>query len=157
MIVRLASEDDLPGLMGIEEVCFGSEKFSQETVLAFLVRDDAFVVVAEESGEFVGSAMCIVSEEQLEGRIASLAVPESMRGRGIGGMLLGQCEEVFEGLGMTTCSLEVETVNQPAISMYTSHGYEVTGIIPDFYGLGRPAYAMIKRIPARDEGVVKPS
>jgi ribosomal-protein-alanine N-acetyltransferase len=157
VIVRLASVDDLPGLMSIEEVCFGSEKFSQETVLAFLVRDDAFVVVAEEAGEFVGSAMCLVSHEEREGRIASLAVPKPMRGMGIGAMLLRQCEKVFEQFGMTTYTLEVETVNEPAISMYLSHGYEVAGLIQDFYGRGRPAYAMIKRPARGDKVVVRPS
>jgi ribosomal protein S18 acetylase RimI-like enzyme len=143
--------------MSIEERCFGTEKFSQETVLAFLVRDDAFVVVAEEPGEMVGAAMCLVSDEHREGRIASIAVPKPMRGRGIGAMLLRQCEEVFEGLGMTTYSLEVETINEPAISMYLSHGYQVAGLIQDFYGLGRPAYFMIKRAPKKDGVLVTPS
>jgi len=156
-MVRLASADDLPGLMSIEEECFGPEKFSQETVLAFLVRDDAFVVLAEEGGRFAGSAMCLVSQEELEGRIASLAVPKPMRGMGIGAMLLRRCEEAFEHLGMTTYTLEVETVNEPAISMYLSHGYEVAGLIPDFYGRGRPAYAMIKKPAKGDKVVVRPS
>jgi len=157
VIVRLASEDDLPGLMSIEEECFGSEKFSQETILAFLVRDDAFVVVAEEDDRFVGSAMCLISREELEGRIASLAVPKPKRGIGIGAMLLRRCEEAFEHLGMTIYTLEVETVNGPAISMYLSHGYEVAGLIQDFYGPGRPAYAMVKRPSREDRVAVRPS
>ncbi len=157
VIVRLASEDDLPGLMSIEEECFGSEKFSQETVLAFLVRDDAFVVVVEEPGRFVGSAMCLISQERLEGRIASLAVPKPMRGMGIGAMLLRQCEKVFEQFGMTVYTLEVESVNEPAISMYLSRGYEVAGLIQDFYGRGRPAYAMVKRPARGDKTSVRPS
>ncbi len=157
MIVRIASEEDLPGLLSMEERCFGSERFSHETVLAFLVRDDAFVVVAEESGEMVGSAMCLVSEQELEGRIASLAVPESLRRKGIGATLLRQCEKTFERLGMTTYSLEVETTNEPAISMYLSHGYDVAGLIQDFYGLGRPAYFMVKRGARTGETTVRPS
>lgn len=144
VMVRLASEDDLPGLMSIEEWCFGSEKFSQETVLAFLIRDDAFVVVAEDSGEFVGSAMCLASREDREGRIASLAVPEPMRGRGIGAMLLRHCERIFGDLGLTRYTLEVETTNEKAVSVYLSHGYEIAGLIQDFYGSGRHAYFMMK-------------
>jgi len=147
----------LPELMSIEEECFGPEKFSQDTVMAFLVRDDAFIVVAEEDEKFVGSAMCLVSQDELEGRIASLAVPRAIRGRGIGRMLLRECEKVFEGFGLTIYSLEVETINEPAVSMYLSHGYQVAGIIQDFYGLGRPAYSMIKRPATKDMRVVKPS
>ncbi|MBN1677409.1 MAG: GNAT family N-acetyltransferase [Candidatus Thermoplasmatota archaeon] len=157
MIVRLASVDDLPGLMSVEERCFGTEKFSQETVLAFLIRDDAFVVVAEDSREFVGSAMCLASSEEREGRIASLAVPGPMRGRGVGAMLLRQCEKIFEGLGLTTYTLEVETTNEKAISMYHSHGYEVAGLIQDFYGLGRPAYFMVKKTGTGEGAAVTPS
>lgn len=155
--VRLATEDDLPGLMQMEERCFGTEKFSQETVLAFLVREDTFVVIAEESGELVGTAMCIASDDELEGRIASLAVPVPMRRKGIGSMLLAHCEKVFEELGMTSYSLEVETTNEPAVSMYLSHGYLVAGLVQDFYGQGRPAYFMVKRPPKKHGAPVRPS
>lgn len=154
---RLATEDDLPRLMQMEERCFGAEKFSQETVLAFLVREDTFVVIAEESGELVGTAMCIASDDELEGRIASLAVSEPMRRRGIGSMLLAHCEDVFEELGMTTYSLEVETTNEPAVSMYLSHGYQVASLIQDFYGRGRPAYFMVKKPLKKDRVTVRPS
>jgi len=157
VIVRLASEEDLPRLMEIEDLCFGPERFSQETVQAFLVRDDAFIVVAEELEELRGSAMCTTSDERGEGRIASLAVPERMRGRGIGGMLLDECEKVFVDLGMTVYSLEVETVNEPAIAIYSSHRYEISSIISDFYGRGRPAYAMIKRRTTEDGVAIMPS
>lgn len=154
--IRKADTADLEGLLKIEERCFGAEKFSPETVRAFLERDDAFVVAAEEGGDMVGSAMCLVSFERREGRIASVAVVHDMRRKGIGSMLLRECERVFDSMGTEEYSLEVETVNEPAISMYLSHGYQMIGMIEDFYGIGRHAHFMVKR-PHRRTVTVKPS
>lgn len=154
--VRRASRADLDGLLRIEERCFGAEKFSPETVNAFLERDDAFVVAAEESGDLVGSAMCLVSFERKEGRIASIAVVAEMRRKGIGSLLLRECERLFDSLDTEEYTLEVETVNEPAIAMYLSHGYSVLGTIEDFYGAGRQAYFMSKK-PSGKKVSVKPS
>lgn len=143
--VRKAESTDLQGLLAIEEKCFGSEKFSPETVTAFLERDDAFIVIAEEEGGLVGSAMCLVSMERREGRIASVAVLTDRRREGIGSKLLAECEAIFLCMGLEEHSLEVETNNEPAISMYLSHGFRIIGMIEDFYGSGRHAYYMVKK------------
>ena len=144
--VRKAESTDLQSLLEIEEKCFGSEKFSPETVTAFLERYDAFIVIAEEEGGLLGSAMCLVSMERREGRIASVAVLKDRRGQGIGSMLLAECENIFLSMGLEEHSLEVETVNEPAISMYLSRGFQIVGMIEDFYGSGRHAYYMVKKI-----------
>lgn len=154
--IRKAEQTDLDELMKIEEMCFGAEKFSPETIRAFLERDDAFVVAADEGGSLIGSAMCLVSFERREGRIASIAVMEDMRRKGIGSLLLRECERVFASLDTEEYSLEVETVNEPAIALYRNHGYKEIGTIEDFYGLRRHAYFMVKK--ARGKTVtVKPS
>ncbi len=142
MRVRIARVADLPALMRIEEQCFGAERFSSETVKAFVVRNDAFVVIAEEDQNAVGSAMCMLSLG--EGRIASVAVLPDHRNKGIGRMLLSRCEKVFMRHGLNRFSLEVDVQNDPAIALYTSKGYEINGMIQNFYGPGRDAYMMVK-------------
>jgi ribosomal protein S18 acetylase RimI-like enzyme len=136
----------MPGLMNIEEDCFGKERFRPEVVRAFVERDSAFIIVAIEEGEIVGSAMAIYSDEASEGKIASIAVLRRHRGRGIGAQLLQECENVFIGQNLRRYTLEVETINGPAISLYETRGYKKRGIIDDFYGTGRHAYCMEKRI-----------
>lgn len=145
MEVRKATLADMPELLKVEEICFGIEKFSPETVKAFVVRDDAFVVIAEEGAEALGSAMCMFSREQGEGRVASVAVLPQFRNQGIGHRLLTECEKQFSGEALLRFSLEVDVENEPAISLYTTKGYEITGMIKDFYGLGRDAYMMVKK------------
>ena len=144
--VRAADEWDMKGLLEIEQECFGAEKFNAETVRAFVVRDDAFVLLAVDNDEIVGSAMCMISDLGREGKIASIAVLKKYRGGGAGSLLLDECEKVFQTHGLTKYALEVDVMNKPAISLYVSRGYEIKASIQDFYGVGRPAYIMEKNV-----------
>ena len=144
--VRAADEWDMEGLLGVEQECFGAEKFNAETVRAFVVRDDAFVLLAIDNEEIVGSAMCMISDLGREGKIASIAVLKKYRGSGAGSLLLDECEKVFRSHGLTKYTLEVDVMNKPAISLYASRGYEIKASIQDFYGVGRPAYIMEKNV-----------
>lgn len=146
VIFRRAEEADMPGLMNVEEDCFGAERFRQEVVRAFLVRDNAFIVVGLEDDEIVGSAMAMYSEEVSEGKIASIAVLRRFRGQGIGAQLLEECEDVFRAHDLRRYSLEVETSNEPAVALYKTRGYQTIGLINDFYAAGRHAYCMQKRV-----------
>ena len=124
------------------------ERFSAELVRAFIVRSDAFTVVAEDEsiGRLVGSASCLISENAGEGRIASIAVIESHRKIGIGSGLMDECERIFASYRLRKYLLEVETTNFPAILLYTHRGYNVMGLIKDYYGTGRDAYFMERRL-----------
>jgi len=157
VIIRKAVEGELPDLLRIEEECFGVEKFSPETVRAFVAREDAFVLLAVEGDKMVGSAMCIISEEVLEGKIASIAVLHGHRGKGVGTSLLEACEREFQSHQLRRYSLEVETENEPAISMYLSRGYKPKGIIKDFYSAGRDAYCMEKKVDSKNVVEIRPS
>ena len=144
VITRRADEQDMPDLLRIEEACFGADKFGPETIWAFVVRNDAFTVIAEDDGRIIGSAMCLVSEPSEEGRIASVAVLKEGRGKGIGSKLMDECEKIFRTYDLKKYTLEVEDTNVPALALYKSHGFEIVGMMTDFYGYGRDAYAMEK-------------
>lgn len=157
VIFRRAVEADMPSLMKVEEDCFGIERFSPQVVRAFIERDNAFIIVGIEGDEIVASAMALYSEEADEGKIASIAVVRRLRGAGIGGQLLEECEHVFRAHGLTRYSLEVEMNNEPAISLYRTRGYQTMGIIDDFYAPGRHAYCMEKRVGSTKGVRIKPS
>jgi len=153
MIVRTADTLDLPGLLRIEEECFGVEMFSADTIRSFIERDDTFVIVAIEAKDVVGSAMCMISEERQEGRIASIAVLPGSRRKGTGIRLLEECERRFLRFGLEMSTLEVDAANGAAIALYESKGYEINGMIRDFYGQGRDAYVMQKPLHPEKTGV----
>jgi [ribosomal protein S18]-alanine N-acetyltransferase len=153
MDVRAADAGDLPGLLRIEEDCFGVEMFNADTVRSFIERDDTFVIVAIEAREVVGSAMCMISEERMEGRIASIAVLPGSRRKGTGVLLLEECERRFLRYGLEMSTLEVDVANDAAIALYESKGYEINGMIKEFYGPGRDAYVMQKPLHPEKTGI----
>jgi ribosomal-protein-alanine N-acetyltransferase len=153
MDVRTADTRDLPGLLRIEEECFGIEMFSADTVRSFIERDDTFVIVAIEGKDVVGSAMSMISEERQEGRIASIAVRPGSRRKGTGVRLLEECERKFLRFGLEVSTLEVDVANVAAIALYESKGYEINGMIRDFYGPGRDAYVMQKPLDPEKMGI----
>jgi ribosomal protein S18 acetylase RimI-like enzyme len=148
VLYRRANENDIFELLRIEDECFGAERFSTEIVRAFIVRADAFTVVAEDerAGRLVGSASCLISEDTGEGRIASIAVIRNHREQGIGSGLLTECEKTFGTFRLRRFVLEVETTNLPAILMYAHRGYTVKGLLKDYYGYGRDGYFMERRL-----------
>jgi len=144
-MIRQAVPSDLRAIMRIERECFGPEQFSRETVLALMVREDSFTLIAEgEDGEVVGAAMCMFSPESGEGKIASIAVLEEHRCGGVGKALLRACEDSFRSLGLSLFTLEVGVDNESAVNLYTSNGYLIDGVIKGFYSRGRDAYVMSK-------------
>jgi ribosomal protein S18 acetylase RimI-like enzyme len=153
MIVRVAQTEDLPGLLRIEEECFGVEMFSGDTIRSFIEREDTFVMVATEAKDVIGSAMCMISGERQEGRIASIAILPGSRRKGIGVQLLKECEHRFLRFGLGMSTLEVGVANGAAIALYESNGYEISGTIVDFYGTGRDAYAMRKPLHPERTGI----
>lgn len=158
MDVREAAIKDLGGLMRLEQECFGAEKFSETTLMAFLLRDDAFTLVAEDEGQVIGAVLCLCSKSSAEGRIASMAVLEGRRRKGVGTLLLCEAEKSLESIGARTFGLEVDVGNEPAISLYLKHGYSLRVIIRDYYGAGRHAYLMEKVLPSKKRKVsVRPS
>jgi ribosomal-protein-alanine N-acetyltransferase len=156
--VREAGPEDMNGLGLIEEECFGTERFSEPTLMAFLVREDAFALVAEDEGAILGVALCLCSRARGEGRIASMAVLKEHRRKGIATRLLKEAEAVLESRGARTFGLEVNVGNEPAISLYLKNGYALRAIIRDYYGAGGHAYVMERTLPSTGKSVrVRPS
>lgn len=60
---------------------------------------------------------------------------------------------VFRSHGLLRYSLEVEATNSLAIALYASRGYMVKASIEDFYGAGRPAYYMEKKLDSQEAWV----
>jgi len=142
--IRQADRSDLDALLKLEEKCFGIERFTEATVLAFLARDDAFVLVAEDHGRIVGSVMNVFSRSRRLGRIASVAVMSGMRRRGIGERLVRASEKRFVQESMRSVRLEVNVENMSAIRLYLKAGFAIEAIIDGYYGTNRHAYVMSK-------------
>jgi len=156
--VHRADPTELSRVMTIEHACFGRDRFNTNTVRAFLEREDAFVLLATEDDRAVGAAMCMFSTRCAEGRIASIAVIPEFRKRGVGKKLLNECEMMLRSKGVKKLGLEVDTNNEPAMSLYTSRGYLLRGMAKNYYSDGRDAYYMEKEVhPSTKKVRIKPS
>lgn len=108
----------------------------EETFLTLMAMDGA-EVLGYGSAHFEGDGPC---------RIVSIAVLPEARGKGVGRLILQELEVRCVGKGTSRFCLEVGVSNLLALRLYISHGYEVKGIIRDYYGKGTDAFYMEREL-----------
>jgi ribosomal protein S18 acetylase RimI-like enzyme len=143
---RLADESDLPAICALgEEVnslhhqafpgifaAPGAPERDRAHWANGILKEDAATFIAEEHGSAVGFVNVSVTTESrplLErirfGRVDSVAVASSMRGRGIGRELMRRAEEWVRDRGGIEVRLNVWAFNTRALHLYRELGYEV--------------------------------
>lgn len=130
IIIRKMQPEDLLQVCEIEKDNF-SVPWSEKSFKDSMERTDTVFLVAIEDGQVAGyiGCYCIAGT----GEITNVAVKETHRRKGIGGMLL---EKLFEeGVILNTHEffLEVRESNEAAIGLYSRQGFVKEGIRKKFY------------------------
>lgn len=129
----------------IERLTF-SEPWSAKSMS--LLATDAYPSLAliDKNGDCYGY---VTSEKALdELAIINVAVHPSLRGRGLGSMLLSEFDALCDKLGIVSVSLEVRESNAAAIALYSKFGYTVAGKRKGFYRAPKEdALVMVKKFP----------
>lgn len=99
-------------------------------------------VVAKENSQIVGFAGISVCFD--EATLNNIVVKKSCRGRGIGGELLETLIEFCADLNMKSLTLEVNSLNTPAINLYEKFGFKNLGIRKKYYNNSQDAIIMTK-------------
>jgi len=107
------------------------------------LADNLFIAAYNVRGEIIGYAVAVPKRDRVC-HIASIAVHPQCRRRGIGRALLESLEELCAAQGYSVCILEVDYTNWPALNLYQSSGYRWFMLIPNYYGSGKHAIAMVK-------------
>lgn len=101
----------------------------------WLAAPDAFVLIAERSGEAVGYAMVHLRDgsptwplSEGTGELETLSVHPDERGRGTGTALLDAVREHLRAANVTELSLHVLPTNADAIRFYNRHGFDTFGL-----------------------------
>jgi [ribosomal protein S18]-alanine N-acetyltransferase len=132
VIERLGGEDDLEGVLAVDEASFTrpwtramyeSEFLNQETAYLYVLR----LPECRVAGYI---ATWIVVDEL---HVNNLAVRPEYRGRGLGGALLAYALEEGERRGATRAMLEVRRSNEAARRLYERYGFAATGVRRDYY------------------------
>ena len=130
--LRQMATDDVPAVMALERALFPEDAWSED-----LLRDELgetatrHYVVAESDGAVVGYAgLRFVPPE---GDVQTMAVAESVWGRGVGRALLTELLTRAGARGVTHMFLEVRSDNPRAQDLYERFGFEAIGVRRGYY------------------------
>jgi len=144
MRVRRADEKDLAMILSTEKLCFSPEMAFSEQMLSFLLQRGIALVAEVESVGIVGFIMGVVSG--IWGKAVTLDVHPLYRRMGIGRALMDALEREFENSGARASQLEVSFENEAALALYSELGYQKAKRLEGYYGPGKDAALMWKRL-----------
>jgi ribosomal-protein-alanine N-acetyltransferase len=143
--VRPFRPDDLHTISEIDRECFAPGiAYSRRLIRDLLAVADVFCRVAEIAGTIAGFTIAHASAG--EGHIITLDVGEQFRRRRVGTQLLAAVEDELSRRAARQVWLETATDNHPAIAFWQKHGYRIESVLKHYYGLGKDAFAMSKRL-----------
>jgi ribosomal protein S18 acetylase RimI-like enzyme len=130
MNIREAAAEDVPWICRLIHAladALGEQSLvSEDRVAEFLRFPGSGALVVEDNGPLVGLLSYSVRPNLYHGGptalIEELIVDESHRGRGIGGILLGEFLRRMEESGCAEVSVTVMPENEAAQKFYRSHG-----------------------------------
>jgi len=145
-ILRDIRPSDLEALYALDQICFESGiAYSRGELKQILRSASGCGVLAEAAGAVAGFAAGYVAARGA-GHVVTLDVAPDFRRKGIGRALFSDLLARFERLGAREIRLEVEVDNKPAIAFYEAFGFGTSRRLPDYYGLGRAAWEMRKKL-----------
>lgn len=91
----------------------------------------AHYYVVEEAGKIIAyGGMWVIIDES---HVTNIAVLPEYRGKGIGNILVENMIEAARLMDVFNMTLEVRVTNESAIKLYEKHGFERSGVRPNYY------------------------
>ena len=132
-VIRPATTEDLDALVALEHASFEGDRISRRQFNYLLKKGNASILVAELQGRLVGDLVLLYSRATSVARLYSIAVDESVRGKGIARELMQAAESEAWQHQRAYLRLEVRKDNHAAIRLYESLDYRRLGEHPDYY------------------------
>jgi ribosomal-protein-alanine N-acetyltransferase len=150
LILRPYQPSDFEALHAMDQVCFPKTiAYGRREMKSYLQSEGSHCIVAEIPGTVAGF---ILTERDAEiAHIITLDVLESFRRQSVGSLLLQAAEREAASQGVTSMYLETATTNKAAIALWKKHGYRETATIENYYGRGRNAFEMRKRLELKSQ------
>lgn len=128
IIIDFATKNDIAQIANIEKLCF-STPWSENAISESMSAGTHFYVIRKN--DIVAGYMGL-SKISGEGYVTNIAILPEYRRQGLGRLLLQHVIEDSKS-DLEFISLEVRESNLPAISLYTSFGFEKAGLRKRFY------------------------
>lgn len=130
LVIRRMQREDAGKVSELEAKVF-SMPWSREAFLEMSEAENAVYMVAVYKGSIIGN--CGVKNILGEGEITNVAVSQEYRGYGVSKVMMRQLLAEGAENGIEAFTLEVRKSNIPAIGLYQSLGFEISGVRPRFY------------------------
>ncbi|WP_412535405.1 peptidase C39 family protein [Pseudobacteriovorax antillogorgiicola] len=155
MVIRIAEEKDLAGLLEIEETAFIGDRMSRRSFRHHIRSEHSDLVLVEnvskeEMPKVLAYGLTFRHRGTRLARLYSIAVHPQARGLGLATDLLDHLENLAAAAGWLYMRLEVAKNNPKAIQLYEKSGYRVFGEYSDYYEDHSDALRMQKRIRQQD-------
>ncbi|HTY70792.1 MAG TPA: ribosomal protein S18-alanine N-acetyltransferase [Actinomycetes bacterium] len=139
---------DVEELAALEEEAFPDLPWSAAAFWSELagVPLTRWYVVAEEDGGIAGYAGLFATGPEAD--VQTVAVRPDRRGSGLADRLVTALLEEAGRRGAARVLLEVRDDNTPALRLYERHGFAAVGRRRGYYGPGRDAVVMARRLGA---------
>ncbi|WP_071026679.1 ribosomal protein S18-alanine N-acetyltransferase [Peptoniphilus raoultii] len=137
--IRKAFEDDVNAIFNIDKFSFDLP-WSKKSIRMLIVEDKlAEILIAALDGKVTSyiSYMKIFDEIHIQ----NVATAPEYRGRGIGSKLLKHLISYADDNNLKI-TLEVNTKNTRALSLYKKYGFKAVSIRKDYYGIDKDAFIM---------------
>lgn len=132
MVERVATKEDLDGVLAIEEASFNNPT-TREWYEAELKRPEVCFIYVMRTDDRRVAAFCAFWLVAEQAHINNLAVLPELRGRGLGTQLLAAITDEAAHLGATLLTLEVRQSNVPARRLYERAGFYQDGLRKNYY------------------------
>lgn len=141
-----ALPEDVERIYLLEKLCFGEDGFSKRQLRYLIVKSKGEVICLKKSTEILASMILLYRKGSRHIRIYSIGVIPKMRGKGLAGKLISFAEYKAFNLNLDQIRLEVNENNIPAITLYKSTGFIVSGSKKNYYKDGSNALVMYKNL-----------
>ena len=131
-VERLATADDLNGVLAIEEASFNNPT-TREWYEGELKRPEVCFIYVMRTAEHPVAGFCAFWMVVDQAHINNLAVRPELRQQGLGAHLLDSIVEEARHLGATSLSLEVRRSNLAAQKLYSKAGFHEAGVRKNYY------------------------
>ena len=149
--IREYSPADFDALWHLDQLCFPEGiSYTRPELNSFISRRNAVTLVAEHErnsqSNIAGFVVAHAIREKY-GRVVTLDVVPEVRRHGLATTLMHACEERLRAAGCREVYLETAVDNRPALRLYVKLGYEVLGVLPEYYTThSLDAFQMGKRL-----------